>query len=65
MEYFFTHAHIGHYSGLTNLGREVLNSSKMPLFLMPKMTEFISTNGPWDQLVKLKNVLKKDFLKNL
>ena len=59
---FITHAHIGHYSGLTNLGREVLNSSKMPLFLMPKMTEFISTNGPWDQLVKLKNVdLKKIF----
>ena len=59
---FITHAHIGHYSGLTNLGREVLNSSKMPLFLMPKMTEFISTNGPWDQLVKLKNIdLKKIF----
>lgn len=29
---------------------------------MPKMTEFISTNGPWNQLVKLKNVdLKKIF----
>ena len=59
---FITHAHIGHYSGLINLGREVLNSSKTPLFLMPKMTEFISTNGPWNQLVKLKNVdLKKIF----
>ena len=23
---------------------------------MPKMTDFISSNGPWDQLVKLKNV---------
>ena len=59
---FITHAHIGHYSGLINLGREVLNSSKTPLFLMPKMTEFISKNGPWNQLVKLKNVdLKKIF----
>ena len=53
---FITHAHIGHYSGLINLGREVYNASKIPLYLMPKMTDFISSNGPWDQLVKLKNV---------
>jgi len=53
---FITHAHIGHYSGLINLGREVFNASKIPLYLMPKMTDFISSNGPWDQLVKLKNV---------
>ena len=53
---FITHAHIGHYSGLTNLGREVSNTSNIPLYLMPKMQDFISSNGPWDQLVKLKNV---------
>ena len=53
---FITHAHIGHYSGLINLGREVSNASEIPLYLMPKMTDFISSNGPWDQLVKLKNV---------
>ena len=59
---FITHAHIGHYSGLINFGKEVLNSSKMPLYLMPKMTEFISSNGPWSQLVEQKNVeLKKIF----
>ena len=53
---FITHAHIGHYSGLTNLGKEVSNTSNVPLYLMPKMQDFISSNGPWDQLVKLKNV---------
>ena len=53
---FITHAHIGHYSGLINLGREVSNTSNVPLYLMPKMQDFISSNGPWDQLVKLKNV---------
>ena len=59
---FITHAHIGHYSGLINFGKEVLNSSKMPLYLMPKMTEFIASNGPWSQLVDQKNVeLKKIF----
>lgn len=53
---FITHAHIGHYSGLMHLGREVSNTFKTPLYLMPKMTDFISSNGPWEQLVKLKNV---------
>ena len=53
---FITHAHIGHYSGLINLGKEVANTSKTPLYLMPKMTQFISNNGPWDQLVKLENI---------
>ena len=53
---FLTHAHMGHYSGLLNLGRESFSSSMVPLFVMPKMQEFISSNGPWNQLVALKNV---------
>jgi len=53
---FVTHAHIGHYSGLINLGKEVSNNSKTPLYLMPKMMDFISSNGPWSQLVKLQNI---------
>lgn len=57
---FITHAHMGHYSGLLNLGRESFNSRSVPLFVMPKMYEFISSNGPWDQLVKLKNVELKN-----
>jgi pyrroloquinoline quinone biosynthesis protein B len=57
---FLTHAHMGHYSGLLNLGRESFNSRSVPLFVMPKMHEFISSNGPWDQLVKLKNVELKN-----
>lgn len=57
---FITHAHIGHYSGLINLGREVAHTSKIPLYLMPKMTDFILSNGPWNQLIELKNIeLKK------
>ena len=61
---FITHAHMGHYSGLLNLGRESFNSSLVPLFVMPKMHEFISSNGPWDQLVKLKNVDLKSLSNN-
>lgn len=51
-----THAHIGHYTGLMFLGREALGSKGVPVYCMPKMADFLSNNGPWDQLVKLDNI---------
>lgn len=51
-----THAHIGHYSGLVHLGREVMGSGGIPVFAMPRMQTFLKTNGPWSQLVSLKNI---------
>lgn len=57
---FLTHAHIGHYTGLMYLGREALGSKNVPVYAMPKMQNFITTNGPWSQLVELGNIsLKK------
>lgn len=53
---FLTHAHIGHYAGLIHLGREVMGAKEMPVFAMPRMAAFLSTNGPWSQLVSLKQV---------
>lgn len=53
---FLTHAHIGHYSGLMFLGREVMYTSHLPVYVMPKMKRFLETNGPWDQLIKLNNI---------
>ncbi len=52
---FLTHAHMGHYAGLLNFGRESLNSKNIPLYLMPKFYNFILNNGPWNQLVELNN----------
>lgn len=54
---FLTHAHIGHYTGLMYLGREALGASSVPVYAMPKMKSFLETNGPWSQLVALKNIL--------
>lgn len=54
---FLTHAHIGHYSGLMYLGREAINSKKVPVFAMPRMKTFLEENGPWNQLVKLENII--------
>jgi pyrroloquinoline quinone biosynthesis protein B len=51
-----THAHIGHYLGLAHLGREVLGAHSIRVYAMPRMREFLTTNAPWDQLVKLHNI---------
>ena len=51
-----THAHIGHYLGLAHLGREVFGAHSIKVYAMPRMREFLQHNGPWDQLVRLKNI---------
>ncbi len=53
---FITHAHMGHYTGLLQLGREVMNSSSVLVYTLPKLKSFLETNGPWNQLVRLKNI---------
>ncbi len=53
---FLTHAHIGHYTGLMQLGREALGSNNIPVYAMPRMKKFLESNGPWSQLVTLKNI---------
>ncbi|MEO0468834.1 MAG: MBL fold metallo-hydrolase [Bacteroidota bacterium] len=56
---FLTHAHIGHYTGLMYLGRESMGAQAVPVYAMPRMRSFLESNGPWDQLVKLKNISLK------
>ncbi len=51
-----THAHIGHYTELMHLGREVLGSRAIGVFAMPRMKYFLETNGPWSQLVELEQI---------
>ena len=54
---FLTHAHIGHYTGLMFLGHEAMGASKVPVYAMPIMTKFLTTNGPWSQLVNYRNIV--------
>ena len=53
---FVTHAHIGHYTGLMQLGREVMNTKNVAVYAMPRMKKYIENNGPWSQLVNLQNI---------
>tara|TARA_B100001146_G_scaffold58067_1_gene51019 strand:+ start:12237 stop:13133 length:897 start_codon:yes stop_codon:yes gene_type:complete len=61
---FLTHAHIGHYTGLIHLGREVMGAKQIPVYAMPKMKRFLTTNGPWSQLVDLNNIDIKNLQNN-
>ena len=53
---FLTHAHIGHYLGLSYFGKEVFNAKRTPVYAMPRMTDFLKNNGPWSQLVANENI---------
>ncbi len=54
---FLTHAHIGHYLGLAFFGYETVSTSDLKVFATPKMSEFLRHNGPWSQLVEMKNIV--------
>lgn len=53
---FITHAHMGHYAGLLSLGREALGGNGIKVYALPRLIEFLKTNGPWSQLVELDNI---------
>ena len=53
---FITHAHIGHYMGLINLGLEVMNLKEIPVYIMPRMKDFIMGNALLNQLVENNNI---------
>ena len=53
---FLTHAHSGHYTGLMYIGKEGLNASKIPVYTMPRFSNYLTNNGPWSQLVTLGNI---------
>ena len=38
---FLTHAHIGHYLGLSFFGKESANATNLPVYTMQKMSDFL------------------------
>ena len=51
-----THAHIGHYTGLIHLGREAIGANRAAVYAMPRMRRFLESNGPWEQLIQLRQI---------
>ncbi len=57
-----THAHIGHYTGLVHLGREVMNAQRIPVYVSRRMADFVRANAPWSQLVEHGNIELRTFV---
>jgi pyrroloquinoline quinone biosynthesis protein B len=53
---FLTHAHLGHYLGLAFFGFEAVNTKELPVYATPRLAGFLRENGPWSQLVRLRNI---------
>ena len=53
---FLTHAHMGHYTGLAQLGREAFGARRVPVHATEAMGRFLSANAPWEMLVRLENI---------
>ena len=53
---FLTHGHIGHYAGLLNLDKAIMNSKNIPVYAMPKMSQFLRDNCPWNELLENLNI---------
>jgi pyrroloquinoline quinone biosynthesis protein B len=55
-----THAHIGHYLGLAFFGFEAAHTRRIPVYCSPSLAAYLAANGPWDQLVRLENIVLKE-----
>jgi pyrroloquinoline quinone biosynthesis protein B len=49
---FLTHAHMGHYGGLLELGREAYAVHGVPTWVSPRFAAFLRANAPWSLLVQ-------------
>lgn len=52
-----THTHIGHYTGLMFLGREAMNTQRMPVHASARVCAFLREHAPWKQLVDIGNIV--------
>ena len=55
-----THAHVGHYLGLAQLGREVLGARGVPVYCTPSMGSFLRGNRPWSRLLAQQNIVLRE-----
>jgi pyrroloquinoline quinone biosynthesis protein B len=48
---FLTHAHMGHYVGLAQFGKEAANTRSLPLHVTSSMATFLVANDPWARII--------------
>ncbi|MBX2802133.1 MAG: MBL fold metallo-hydrolase [Myxococcales bacterium] len=55
-----THAHMGHYTGLLQLGPEAWAPTGVDVHVMPGMRAFLQGNDPWSSLMSEGHVVLRD-----
>ncbi|CAM9845021.1 unnamed protein product, partial [Heterosigma akashiwo] len=53
---FLTHAHEGHYTGLINFSRPMMNTQNIPVYVLPRMKHFLESNAPWSLMIEHGNL---------
>ena len=57
---FLTHAHMGHYTGLVQLGKEALGAAGIPVYATARMRDLLRDNAPWSTLVEERRIALTD-----
>ena len=55
-----THGHLGHYTGLVQLGREALAANGVPVWAQPRLRSVLASDAPWSLLVEHGHVVLRD-----
>jgi pyrroloquinoline quinone biosynthesis protein B len=61
---FLTHAHMGHLPGLLFLGKEGMNTTRVPVYVGKKLKDMLETNAPWKLLKDHNNIALKQLTKD-
>jgi len=59
---FLTHAHMGHYGGLLQLGREAYSVTGVPTYVTPRFAGFLRGNDPWKRMVDDGRLVLRDLV---
>ena len=57
---FLTHGHMGHYTGLMQLGFESMNADRVPVYCSRSMAGYLRHNAPWSQLVDMEQIILRE-----
>jgi len=55
-----THGHLGHFTGLAQLGREALAANGIPVWAQPRLRSVLASDAPWSLLVEHDHVVLRD-----
>ncbi len=55
-----THGHLGHFTGLAQLGREALAADGVPVWAQPRLRRVLESDAPWSLLAEHGHVVFRD-----